>query len=384
VLSGGVVRVPFDPAEIIENYLYERYMPPEQRLGAPSEVNRLFSELYYRIRPWLSVALRKHFQRLYHMKRARAEFPQWPVDVTVEAFLDRLMAASMQAKGVDRLPFIWFWPDRAPSCTMLTHDVETETGLDFCVELMNINDSFGVKSAFQLVPEDRYPVTAARVQEIWDRGFEVNVHDLNHDGNLYANLEQFRKRAERINQYIVEFKAEGFRAGVLYRNLDWYKYFRFSYDMSVPNAGHLDPQRGGCCTVLPFFYGDILELPVTSVQDYSLFHVMNDYSTSLWQEQFELIRRRFGLFSPIVHPDYVIEQKARATYLDLLRFLSDKRDRGETWVERPGLIARWWKQRQQMRLAPGPGGWKIEGEGADRASVAYLVRDGSQIRYELP
>jgi hypothetical protein len=318
------------------------------------------------------------------MKRARAEFPQWPVDVTVEAFLDRLMAASMQAKGVDRLPFIWFWPDRAPSCTMLTHDVETETGLDFCVELMNINDSFGVKSAFQLVPEDRYPVTAARVQEIWDRGFEVNVHDLNHDGNLYANLEQFRKRAERINQYIVEFKAEGFRAGVLYRNLDWYKYFRFSYDMSVPNAGHLDPQRGGCCTVLPFFYGDILELPVTSVQDYSLFHVMNDYSTSLWQEQFELIRRRFGLFSPIVHPDYVIEQKARATYLDLLRFLSDKRDRGETWVERPGLIARWWKQRQQMRLAPGPGGWKIEGEGADRASVAYLVRDGSQIRYELP
>ena len=37
----------------------------------------------------------------------------------------------------------------------------------------------------------------------------------------------------------------------MYRNQDWYDVFEFSYDMSVPNVAHLDPMRGGCCTVMP-------------------------------------------------------------------------------------------------------------------------------------
>ena len=35
---------------------------------------------------------------------------------------------------------------------MMTHDVEGQAGLDFCDELMDIDDSFGIKSAFQLIP----------------------------------------------------------------------------------------------------------------------------------------------------------------------------------------------------------------------------------------
>jgi hypothetical protein len=30
------------------------------------------------------------------------------------------------------------------------------------------------------------------------------------------------------------------------------KYLCFAYDMSIPNVAHLDPQRGGCCTIMPF------------------------------------------------------------------------------------------------------------------------------------
>jgi hypothetical protein len=40
--------------------------------------------------------------------------------------------------------------------------------------------------------------------------------------------------------------------------------------MSVPNVGHLEVQRGGC-TVMPYFIGRIVELPVTTSQDYSVF-----------------------------------------------------------------------------------------------------------------
>ena len=59
--------------------------------------------------------------------------------------------------------------------------------------------------------------------------------------------------------------------------------------MSVPNVAHLEPQRGGCCTVMPYFIGDILELPLTTTQDYSLFHILGDYSIALWKQQIELI-----------------------------------------------------------------------------------------------
>ena len=47
----------------------------------------------------------------------------------------------------------------------------------------------------------------------------------------------------------------------MYRNQEWYDVFEFSYDMSVPNVAHLEPMRGGCCTVMPYFIGKIVELP---------------------------------------------------------------------------------------------------------------------------
>ena len=117
------------------------------------------------------------------------------------------------------------------------------------------------------------------------RGFEVNVHDLKHDGRLYADHREFLRRAERINNYVREFGAEGFRSGILYRNADWFDAFEFSYDMSIPNVAHLDPQRGGCCTVMPYFIGKIVELPLTCTQDYTLFNILEDYSIELWKKQ---------------------------------------------------------------------------------------------------
>ena len=115
--------------------------------------------------------------------------------------------------------------------------------------------------------------------------FEINVQDLNHDGNLFRNRPEFSRRAQRINKYASSYGVSGFRAAVLYRNLDWYDALHFSFDMSVPNVAHLDPQKGGCCTVMPYFFAETLEIPVTTTQDYMLFHLLNDYSLDLWKEQ---------------------------------------------------------------------------------------------------
>jgi hypothetical protein len=266
---------------------------------------------------------------------------------------------------------------------MMTHDVEGQTGLDFCDELMDIDDAYDIKSAFQLIPEGREEAwrrTAARLRR---RGFEVNLHDLNHDGLLYSSRDEFLRRASRINRYARDFECGGFRSGAMYREQSWYGAFEFSYDMSVPNAAHLEPQRGGCCTVMPYFVGPLLELPLTTAQDYTLFHILNDYSTTLWRKQIRLILDRHGLISVITHPDYLVSQREREVYKELLGHLTELRDRSNVWVALPGQVNTWWRNRRQMTLVETSDGWRIEGPDAHRARVAYATLDGDRVQLSV-
>jgi hypothetical protein len=382
-ISSSSVRLTFDPAEVVDNLRYERYLANASSAGRPRPANQALQSLYYLVRPLMGVAVRKHFQRLYFRLRNKANFPEWPVDRTVESLFERLLVLSMQAQGVTRLPFIWFWPEGARSCTILTHDVETVSGVNFCSQLMDLNDSFGIKSSFQIIPEDRYHLPEGFLQNIRKRGFEVNVHDLNHDGHLFRDREEFLDRADRINAYGKQFGALGFRSAIMYRNVDWFGALDFSYDMSIPNVAHLDPQKGGCCTVMPFFAGKLLELPVTLTQDYPLFYILKEHSVRLWKEQISLIGEKHGLISIIVHPDYIIDEAARRVYVEFLEHVSVMRSRKETWVALPGDAAAWWRLRSELSLVKKGDFWSIEGEGGERARVAYATLAGESLTFEL-
>ncbi|MBV9674366.1 MAG: hypothetical protein JO076_16275 [Verrucomicrobia bacterium] len=379
-LSQESVHLPFDPAEVIDNLRFERYI--SSALGGRSSA-RIVRRLYYLLRPFLSVAVRKRFQRWHFRGWEKRPFPNWPVDSTVEEIAEKLIELELAVTGSDRLPFIWFWPDGHPSCTMLTHDVETTAGRNFCSELMDVNDSFGIKSSFHIIPEERYTVHAKFLDEIRVREFELNVHDLNHDGRLFSNRAEFLRRAVRIKHYAKAFGASGFRSAVLYRNAEWIDDLGFSYDMSIPNVAHLDPQRGGCCTVFPFFLGETLELPVTTIQDYSLFHILGDYSIGVWKNQSNLIRAKHGLVSFIIHPDYVINKSARATYTKLLEYLCSTREKQETWIARPAEVATWWRQRAELRLIVSDGQFRIVGEGSERARIGFASLVDGKISYQI-
>jgi hypothetical protein len=381
-VHGTTVYLTFDPTDVIDNLRLERYAN-QDGLGTLSRWERLGKDIYYFLRPLMHVKLRKHIQRARLIGWRNVSFPHWPVDTTVEDLCEKLLLLSMNAQGIDKVPFIWFWPDGAQSCVAMTHDVETERGRDFCAELMSVNESFGIKASFQVVPEGRYHISEAFIQAIRDRGFEINVQDLNHDGNLFREREEFRRRTQKINKYAETYGAAGFRAAVLYRNLDWYDALHFSFDMSIPNVAHLDPQKGGCCTVMPYFFGKTLEIPVTTTQDYMLFHLLNDYSLKLWKAQTNLIAARNGLVSFIVHPDYIVEEKAKGVYRDLLAFLRESARRQKIWFALPGEIDRWWRARHEMRIAGQDGNWRIEGEGAEHAKLAFARMVDGQIEYEV-
>ena len=381
--TGTTFQFPGDAVQAVDNLRFERYTARSTRGNGGLTKKNVIRNVYYTVRPFLPVAVRKYLQQIYLRGWDKVPFPAWPVDRTVENILEQVLVFAMKSRNVNRVPFIWFWPDGARSCAIMTHDVETLAGLRFCSKLMDLNESFGIKSSFQIVPEDRYDVPPSFLENIRMRGFEVNVHDLNHDGHLFSNREQFLCRARQINNYGQQWGAVGFRSAILYRNVDWYDALDFSYDMSVPNVAHLDPQRGGCCTVFPYFIGKSIELPVTTIQDYSLFHILNDYSIRLWKQQISLIQEKHGLISFIIHPDYIIAKTARRVYADLLQYLSELRSTGGTWIALPREVAEWWRLRNELRLVREGGSWHIEGQGSERARVAYAVLAGDNLTFEF-
>lgn len=380
--SGSSTFLPFDPTDVIDNLRLERYANRYNH-GALNRWKRSLRNAYYFLRPLMHVSVRKHLQRVHLNAWQTLSYPRWPVDTTVEELCEQLLLLSMKAKGVDRVPFVWFWPDGAQACVAMTHDVETGRGKAFCQELMDIDDSFGIKASFQVVPEGRYKLSAAFVKGIRDRGFEVNIQDLNHDGHLFRDREEFLRRAQKINEYGRAYEARGFRAAILYRNLDWYEALDFSFDMSVPNVAHLDPQRGGCCTVMPYFVDDLLEIPLTTTQDYVLFHLLNDYSLDLWKSQTQLIMEKNGLVSFIIHPDYVVEKRAQSIYRDLLSFLQQLGEKKRIWLAVAGEIDHWWRERSKMSVVDHNGKWRIEGPGAERAKLAFAKVVGERLEYEI-
>lgn len=379
--DGSQLVLPFDPSQIIDNLRCERYVADGHvgELGIRSSA--ILQKAYYVFRPWLGVSVRKYLQRAFLRNWDKLHFPSWPVDTTVERLLERVLFLSMKAQKIEKVPFIWFWPEGWASCAVVTHDVETKLGAGLASRLMDVDDAFGIKASFQIIPQGPYLVSTSFLEGVRSRGFEVNVQDLTHDDNLFDNRKEFDLRAQSINRFLREYGAEGFRSGRLYRNADWFEALEASYDMSIPNVGHLEAQRGGCCTVFPYFIGRILELPLTTIQDYSLFHILGDYSIDLWKKQVKLVMAKHGLVSFIVHPDYSMEERALGVYKSLLGYLAGLRDAGKLWITLPREVNHWWRERSQMRLISEGGKWSIQGKGKERAKLAYATLTGNDIHY---
>lgn len=375
--------LPFDPEEVVDNLRNERYMEATTSNTVKLGVLRSCRATYYRLRPILPFSIRSYIKKAYLAGWKKIAFPRWPVDVSVDHLLKSLLKLSLNAQGSTEMPFIWFWPEGFKSCLIMTHDVETEAGLDLIDFTMDLDESVGINASFQLIPEGRYAISEALLGRIRTRGFEVNIHDLNHDGRLFDDREDFTDRAQKINYYLKRYGAAGYRSGALYRNQDWYGAFAFEYDMSVPNVAHLDPQHGGCCTVMPYFIGDIVELPLTTIQDYFLFYILEDYSINLWKQQLEIINQQHGLMSFIIHPDYLVSKQSYNTFKALLGYLVNLRRTEPVWFALPGDVNRWWRQRSTMCLVRHGSEWKIEGEGSERARLAFAhLRDGG-IEYRI-
>ena len=143
------------------------------------------------------------------------------------------------------------WPENKQLGVVLTHDVESAGGQEKCLDLMRCEQRLGFKSSFNFVPE-RYSVSEQIRNELVQNGFEVGVHGLKHDGKLYSSKAEFDRRAKRINTYLREWRAAGFRSPAMHHNLDWLQQLNIAYDASTFDTDPFEPQSDGTRTIFPF------------------------------------------------------------------------------------------------------------------------------------
>jgi peptidoglycan/xylan/chitin deacetylase (PgdA/CDA1 family) len=203
------------------------------------------------------------------------------------------------------------WPNQRRFALVLTHDVESEIGQRRCHRLMNLEKQAGFCSSFNFVPE-RYTVLPEVRRTLTDNGFEVGVHGLKHDGKLYQARSVFRERVCKINSYLKEWNAVGFRSPAAHHNLDWIHDLDIEYDSSTFDTDPFEPQPDGIQTVFPFWVqgipdrgGGYVELPYTLPQDFLLFVLMREQSTAIWRRKLDWIAAKGGMALVITHPDYM-------------------------------------------------------------------------------
>lgn len=328
-----------DLDELLVRVLTEaQFGPGHLRLGSSKRA-------YYLVKRVVPRSVTRSLRRAHLRVNGHAARLRWPVEDRYVAFLRATLARLLSDRGADRVAHLHFWPDERRWALVLTHDVETAAGQALIPVMADIEERLGFRSSFNVVPE-RYPLDRALLADLRGRGFEIGVHDLNHDGKLFNSKRRFLGRARRINDHVRELQASGFRAALTHRNPEWMQVLDVDYDLSFFDTDPYEPMPGGTMTIWPFQLGRFVELPYTLVQDYTLTALLRERTPRLWTEKVGFIARNRGMALLNSHPDYLRQHGTQRIYTELLETI---RDGGGYWNALPREAALWWRARMRAR-----------------------------------
>jgi len=315
-----------------------RFGPGHWQLSLPKRA-------YYFLKPFIPRAFIQILRRLYHHSSQSVTEPHWPVDARYASFLWEIFAHVLQASPEQQLIIKALWPNNQRFSFVLTHDVETKTGLEFVRNVADLEEEFGFRSSFNFVPE-RYSLDSNLMDELRSRGFEIGIHGLKHDGKLFSSRNEFERRAKKINHYLQELNAVGFRTPLTHRNPEWMQAINLDYDLSFFDTDPFEPIPGGAMSIWPFFIGRFVELPYTLVQDYSLTNVLGEETPKFWLEKVEFIRQYHGMALVNSHPDYLKDSSCYNVYAEFLRSMQEMND---YWHALPHEVSKWWRDRSEEK-----------------------------------
>jgi peptidoglycan/xylan/chitin deacetylase (PgdA/CDA1 family) len=300
-------------------------------------MNTKILNAYYVFKPLIMRRIQIYLRRFLAERKQKAVGHLWPID-----------------ERAGRKPDNWpGWPDGKKFAVVVTHDIERQGGVGKCLQLMEINKNHGFRSSFNFVPHD-YTVPRELRKQLTDEGFEVGVHGLNHDGNMFSDRALFERQSEKINKILKEWGSAGFRAPSMYHNLEWIHDLDIEYDSSTFDTDPFEPQPDGVRTIFPFSVNGsdsrsgYVELPYTLPQDFLLFIILRQKNIDVWKRKLDWIVEKGGMANLIVHPDYInfgdsrglFEKYPVRYYTDFLDYIKH-RYAGQYWQPLPRDLSRY-------------------------------------------
>lgn len=308
---------------------------------------QLLNRLYYNIRPLIPRRLQIALRRVIASHKLKSSAISWPI-----------------YPGSGIAPIGWpGWPENKKFALVLTHDIETMKGQSRCFELARLERDMGFRSAFNFVAE-RYRVSSDLRNILAADGFEVGLHGLYHDGKKFKSREIFQKRVPKLNHYLQEWNASGFRSPAMYCNLDWIHDLNIKYDCSTFDTDPFEPQANGIGTIFPLYINGkpgqsgYVELPYTLAQDLTLFVILKEEGIDIWKRKLDWIAEKGGMALILTHPDYMsfnekqsADEYRASHYKELLEYVADRYN-GRYWNALPGEVADFYNKEVKKKTQP--------------------------------
>jgi len=300
----------------------------------------MIADLYYTLKPFIPRWTQLKLRSLVAARVYRRNTGCWPI---------------WEAAGIP--PLAWpGWPGGKRFAVVLTHDVETASGVSYCEQLANLEEKRKFRSAFGFVPL-RYQTPEWLRRALRGRGFEVMVHDLYHDGKLYRDQRHFETLSGQINEFLRRWGAHGFSSGAMHHNLVWISRLAIDYSISTYDTDPFEPQSCGLGRIFPCWVQSpdcknpgFVEMPYTMPQDFTLFTLLGQRSNALWRRKLDWIAGKGGMVLIKTHPDYMMFDRncqRRASYpvelyTDILDYIR-ARYADDAWLACPADVARFWR-----------------------------------------
>jgi glycosyltransferase involved in cell wall biosynthesis/peptidoglycan/xylan/chitin deacetylase (PgdA/CDA1 family) len=374
IYQGYIARVLHprqDEGQPDEHYLHEHY----RSAGGRS----LALRGYYALKPRMPRRLQLALRRAYARVQGRRAFPAWPIEPLLVERRDEALRQRVAGAPDGRAPLIDYWPRDCRYAVVLTHDVEGPAGIENIWRVREVERRHGFVSSWNFVAE-WYRLPDGLFAALRDDGCEIGLHGIRHDNSLFADRASFERALPKIARYVAEWGVDGFRSPATHRNADWMAELPVRYDSSFPDTDPFEPQPGGCCSIMPFCFGDVVELPITLVQDHTLWEILRRRDIDCWVQKTDWIMRNRGLVNVIVHPDYVVDPARLELYE---RFLAHLARQTGGWHALPRDVAHWWRQRERLALVTGEDGRpRVAGHSDEPATVIYACQRAGRLLFD--
>jgi peptidoglycan/xylan/chitin deacetylase (PgdA/CDA1 family) len=340
--------------QILTNFPLEKtigYILTEAYLRHPSSLQKAIGRLpssYQRIPPAWRRTVLNTLIRTRRWRDSPDSFPHWPSDDTADV-LNEIFQRCLALTGGAASKSTARWPLGRKFAVALSHDVDTPWCLEGSNDLADIENKYGVRSAWYVVAKHtERPAACKGIMTLVDHGHEIGCHGWQHVPGLPAlpprELQAtLRNCLEALGRYAT---VEGFRAPFLARSPQLYAALEslFLYDATDPDTERfVGGAPNGCCSVLPHVSGKLVQLPLTTAQDALLlglgFGAEEMYH--IWKAKADWIKARGGLVVVSTHPEpqFGARRPVLEAYDRLVRELSQD---GEAWLATPAVIAKWW------------------------------------------